>query len=46
MSYLLAEALPDCAMLGTIGYGPLGDLRPASHTTPEALPTRMWWPSR
>lgn len=35
--YLLAEALPDCAMLGTIGYGPLGDLRPASHTTPEAL---------
>ncbi|MDO4435178.1 MAG: UDP-N-acetylmuramoyl-L-alanyl-D-glutamate--2,6-diaminopimelate ligase [Cardiobacteriaceae bacterium] len=34
--HLLSQAL-DGAMIGTIGYGKLDNLKPASHTTPEAL---------
>lgn len=37
LAYLLAASLKNCAMLGTIGYGPIDSLLPASHTTPEAL---------
>lgn len=34
--HFLAQGL-DAAMLGTIGYGRLNQLQPASHTTPDAL---------
>jgi UDP-N-acetylmuramoyl-L-alanyl-D-glutamate--2,6-diaminopimelate ligase len=40
-SHFLAEAFsePGCpgALLGTLGYGPFGQLKPATHTTPDAL---------
>ncbi|HSJ48804.1 MAG TPA: Mur ligase domain-containing protein, partial [Gammaproteobacteria bacterium] len=40
-THFLAEAFsePGCpgALLGTIGYGPFGQLKPATHTTPDAL---------
>jgi UDP-N-acetylmuramoyl-L-alanyl-D-glutamate--2,6-diaminopimelate ligase len=40
-THFLAEAFsePDCpgALLGTLGYGPFGRLKPATHTTPDAL---------
>jgi UDP-N-acetylmuramoyl-L-alanyl-D-glutamate--2,6-diaminopimelate ligase len=40
-THFLAEAFaePGCpgALLGTLGYGPFGRLKPASHTTPDAL---------
>ncbi len=39
--HLLAQTLSvgdrACAMLGTLGYGFLGALQPASHTTPDAI---------
>lgn len=40
-SHFLAEAFgePGCpgGLLGTLGYGPFGRLKPATHTTPDAL---------
>lgn len=35
--HFLAQALEETAMLGTIGYGRLGALEEASHTTPDVL---------
>lgn len=40
VSHFLASALGDerrCGVLGTLGYGLPGDLRPGTHTTPDAL---------
>jgi UDP-N-acetylmuramoyl-L-alanyl-D-glutamate--2,6-diaminopimelate ligase len=40
VSHFLAIALNDdrcCGVLGTLGYGLPGSLRPASHTTPDAV---------
>lgn len=40
-AYLIAQALDalalDCGYLGTIGYGRVGALKEASHTTPDAI---------
>ncbi|MEJ2094886.1 MAG: Mur ligase family protein [Gammaproteobacteria bacterium] len=41
VSYLLANALSSvntpCGLIGTLGYGPVTQLKPATHTTPEPL---------
>ena len=40
-AFLIAQALDalgaDCGYLGTIGYGRIGSLKEASHTTPDAI---------
>ncbi len=41
VAHYIAQALSAagqaCGLLGTLGYGVYGDLRPATHTTPDAL---------
>ncbi|WFP49042.1 UDP-N-acetylmuramoyl-L-alanyl-D-glutamate--2,6-diaminopimelate ligase [Methylomonas sp. EFPC3] len=36
-SQLLAQALPDCGVIGTLGWGEFGKLQPTANTTPDAL---------
>lgn len=36
-SQLLAQILPDCGVIGTLGWGNLGQLQPTVNTTPDAL---------
>jgi UDP-N-acetylmuramoyl-L-alanyl-D-glutamate--2,6-diaminopimelate ligase len=36
-AWLTAEALENCAMIGTLGNGVPGRLHPATHTTPDAI---------
>lgn len=36
-SQLLAQALHDCAVIGTLGWGDMNDLQPTLNTTPDAL---------
>ncbi len=36
-SFFLAQVLEDCAVMGTLGWGPLDRLEPTHHTTPPAL---------
>lgn len=36
-SQLLAQALDDCAVIGTLGWGKPGELQPTVNTTPDAL---------
>ena len=36
-SQLLAQALPDCGVIGTLGWGEYGKLQPTANTTPDAL---------
>lgn len=42
VSHLLAQSLSvdhknECGLIGTLGYGTIGDLKPGVHTTPEAI---------
>ena len=37
ITHYLAQALPDCAVLGTLGYGLLPNLMHTTHTTPDAV---------
>lgn len=37
VSHFLAQALDDCAVIGTIGLGRLDNLQKATHTTPDVL---------
>ncbi len=46
VAHFIAQALQEglgrgvpCGVLGTLGYGPLGALRPATHTTPDVVTT-------
>ncbi len=46
VAHFIAQALQEglgrgvpCGVLGTLGYGPLGALRPAAHTTPDVVTT-------
>lgn len=36
-SQLIAQALPDCGVIGTLGWGEFGRLLPTANTTPDAL---------
>lgn len=36
-SQLIAQALPDCGVIGTLGWGEFGRLQPTVNTTPDAL---------
>lgn len=36
-SQLIAQVLPDCGVIGTLGWGALGHLLPSANTTPDAL---------
>ncbi len=36
-SQLIAQALPDCGVIGTLGWGEPGNLLPTLNTTPDAL---------
>jgi len=36
-SQLLAQAMADCGVIGTLGWGRLGNLHPTVNTTPDAL---------
>lgn len=36
-SQLIAQALPDCGVIGTLGWGEPGRLSPTANTTPDAL---------
>ncbi|WP_150050457.1 MULTISPECIES: UDP-N-acetylmuramoyl-L-alanyl-D-glutamate--2,6-diaminopimelate ligase [Methylomonas] len=36
-SQLLAQALADCGVIGTLGWGRIGNLHPTVNTTPDAL---------
>ena len=36
-SQLLAQVLPDCGVIGTLGWGQLPQLQPTLNTTPDAL---------
>ncbi|CAD6871954.1 UDP-N-acetylmuramoyl-L-alanyl-D-glutamate--2,6-diaminopimelate ligase [Methylomonas fluvii] len=36
-SQLIAQALPACGVIGTLGWGDVGSLQPTSNTTPDAL---------
>ena len=37
VSHFLAQAMDECAVIGTIGIGRLGQLQHATHTTPDVL---------
>ncbi len=37
ISHFIAQALDDCAVIGTIGVGMLDDLQKATHTTPDVI---------
>jgi UDP-N-acetylmuramoyl-L-alanyl-D-glutamate--2,6-diaminopimelate ligase len=37
ISHFIAQALPDCAVIGTIGVGKLDELQKATHTTPDVI---------
>ncbi|MEE9445938.1 MAG: UDP-N-acetylmuramoyl-L-alanyl-D-glutamate--2,6-diaminopimelate ligase [Cocleimonas sp.] len=37
VSHFLAQSINSCAVIGTIGIGPLDNLRTATHTTPDVL---------
>ncbi|MCQ8116214.1 UDP-N-acetylmuramoyl-L-alanyl-D-glutamate--2,6-diaminopimelate ligase [Methylomonas rosea] len=36
-SQLIAQALPACGVIGTLGWGDVGNLQPTANTTPDAL---------
>ncbi|MDX8127946.1 UDP-N-acetylmuramoyl-L-alanyl-D-glutamate--2,6-diaminopimelate ligase [Methylomonas sp. OY6] len=36
-SQLIAQALPACGVIGTLGWGDVGSLQPTANTTPDAL---------
>lgn len=36
-SQLIAQVLPDCGVIGTLGWGEFGQLLPTANTTPDAL---------
>lgn len=36
-THFIAQLLPQCALIGTLGYGVYGQLTPGRHTTPDAL---------
>jgi UDP-N-acetylmuramoyl-L-alanyl-D-glutamate--2,6-diaminopimelate ligase len=36
-SQLIAQALPACSVIGTLGWGDVGNLEPTANTTPDAL---------
>ena len=36
-SQLIAQAIPDCGVIGTLGWGEVGHLSPTLNTTPDAL---------
>lgn len=36
-SQLIAQALPACSVIGTLGWGEVGNLQPTANTTPDAL---------
>jgi UDP-N-acetylmuramoyl-L-alanyl-D-glutamate--2,6-diaminopimelate ligase len=36
-SQLIAQALPACGVIGTMGWGDVGSLQPTANTTPDAL---------
>ncbi|ANE57221.1 UDP-N-acetylmuramoyl-L-alanyl-D-glutamate--2,6-diaminopimelate ligase [Methylomonas sp. DH-1] len=36
-SQLIAQALPDCGVIGTLGWGDVGSLQATANTTPDAL---------
>lgn len=36
-SQLIAQALPDCGVIGTLGWGDVGNLQATANTTPDAL---------
>ena len=40
-SQLLAQALENCGVIGTLGWGRPGDLQPTANTTPDALETQF-----
>ena len=40
-SHLLAQALPDCSVIGTLGWGTPGQLMNIGNTTPDALATQQ-----
>ncbi|MCL4115153.1 UNVERIFIED_CONTAM: hypothetical protein GTU68_035883 [Idotea baltica] len=39
VSHFIAQALESCAVMGTLGIGPLDDLQNATHTTPDVIST-------
>lgn len=41
-AHFIAQSLDACGLLGTLGYGVHGQLRQASHTTPDAVTLWCW----